>query len=191
MGKRYVGLTLDWDYTLRQVHLSMPNYVPDALKLFKRLQPRRLQNTPHASATVIYGAKQQFAKEEIEEDELDASGKLFVQQVLGTFLYYGRAVDSTMLVALGSIATDQARPTKTTLEKVEQFLDYAASQDYAVVSYHASDMVMAVHSDASYLSESKARSRAGGHFFMANDHEFPSNNFSTRAATKNTKRPPH
>ena len=82
--------------------------------------------------------------------------------MLGTFLYYDRAVDSTMLVALGSISTDQARPTKTTLEKVEQFLDYAASQDYAVVTYHASDMVMAVHSDALYLSESKARSRAGG-----------------------------
>ena len=175
-GKRYVGLTLDWDYTLRQVHLLMPEYVPDALKRFKRVRPRRIQNAPHASAAIIYGDKRQFAKEEIEEDELDASGKLFVQQLLGTFLYYGRAVDSTMLVALGSIATDQARPTKTTLEKVEQFLDYAASQDYAVVSYHASDMVMAVHSDASYLSESKARSIAGGHFFMANDHEFPSNN---------------
>ena len=61
-GKRYVGLTLDWDYTLRQVHLSMPDYVPDALKRFKRVRPRRIQNAPHASAAIIYGAKQQFAK---------------------------------------------------------------------------------------------------------------------------------
>ena len=45
-GKRYVRLTLDWDYTLRQVHLSMPDYVPDALKRFKRLRPRRPQNAP-------------------------------------------------------------------------------------------------------------------------------------------------
>ena len=56
-GKRYVELTLDWDYTLRQVHLLMPDYVPDALKRFKRLRPRRLQNAPHANDAIIYGAK--------------------------------------------------------------------------------------------------------------------------------------
>ena len=136
----------------------MPDYVPDALTRFKRERPRKFQNAPHASTAIIYGAKQQFAKEEIESEKLDDAGKLFVQQVLGTFLYYGRAVHSTMLVALGSIATDQANPAKATMAKVDQFLDYAASQEYAIVTYHASDMVMAIHSDASYLSESKARS---------------------------------
>ena len=45
-----------------------------------------------------------------------------------------------------------------------------------MLTYHTSDMVLAVHSDASYLSESKARSRAGGHFFVAADTEFPHNN---------------
>jgi hypothetical protein len=34
------------------------------------------------------------------------------------------------------------------------------------VRFHASDMVMNIHTDASYLSETKARSRACGHFFM-------------------------
>ena len=35
-------------------------------------------------------------------------------------------------------------------------------------------MILAVHSDASYLSEPKARSRAGGHFYLtnANDEDF-------------------
>ena len=37
-------------------------------------------------------------------------------------------------------------------------------------------MVLASHSDASYLSESKARSRAGGHFFMSKDDATPANN---------------
>ena len=105
----------------------MPDYVPEALKRFKRERPHKLRNSPHASATIIYGAKQQYAKEEVEEEELDAEGKLFIQQVLGTFLYYGRAVDSTMLVALSSIATYEAHPTKTTLARVDHFLDYAAT----------------------------------------------------------------
>ena len=37
-------------------------------------------------------------------------------------------------------------------------------------------MVIAVHSDASYLSETKARSQAGGHFFLSENYEYPSNN---------------
>ena len=35
-GKRYLGLTFDWNYDTRSVHLSMPNYISDALKRFKR-----------------------------------------------------------------------------------------------------------------------------------------------------------
>jgi hypothetical protein len=37
-------------------------------------------------------------------------------------------------------------------------------------------MVLAGHSDASYLSETNARSRAGGNFFMSNDEAIPNNN---------------
>ena len=39
-------------------------------------------------------------------------------------------------------------------------------------------MILAIHSDASYLSEPRARSRAGGHFFLSNDDEVPPNNGS-------------
>ena len=37
-------------------------------------------------------------------------------------------------------------------------------------------MVLAAHSDASYLSEPKARSRAGGHFFLSSGSAVPHNN---------------
>jgi hypothetical protein len=37
-------------------------------------------------------------------------------------------------------------------------------------------MVLVVHSDASYLSEPKARSQAGGNFFLSSDTEDPINN---------------
>jgi hypothetical protein len=55
-------------------------------------------------------------------------------------------------------------------------LNYLATQEDAVLSYHASNMVLAVHSNASYLSEPKARSRAGGHFFLSSDTTIPPNN---------------
>jgi hypothetical protein len=37
----------------------------------------------------------------------------------------------------------------------------------ASISYQASNMILAAHSDASYLSETKAHSHAGGHFFLS------------------------
>ncbi len=55
-------------------------------------------------------------------------------------------------------------------------MDYAALQDEATVTYLASDMKLTIHSDAFYLSEPKACSRAGGHMFMAGSEEIPINN---------------
>jgi hypothetical protein len=52
-------------------------------------------------------------------------------------------------------------------------------QEDTVLSYHTSNMVLAVHSNASYLSKPKARSRAGGHFFLSSlsrDTSVPPNN---------------
>ena len=83
-----------------------------------------------------------------------------------------------MIVAFSAIASEQASPTKSTMKKVDQFLDYAASQEQAVLTYEESDMVLAVHSDASYLGESKARSRAGGLFSCPRMSLSPPNNGS-------------
>jgi hypothetical protein len=62
------------------------------------------------------------------------------------------------------------------MERVKQLLDYCASQEEVVLTYHASDMVLAIHSDAGCLNESKVRSRAGGHFFMSSNLQNPQNN---------------
>jgi hypothetical protein len=47
-------------------------------------------------------------------------------------------------------------------------LDYLATHPDATIWYHASDMILHIHSDASYLSVSNARSRLGGLFFLGN-----------------------
>jgi hypothetical protein len=90
-----------------------------------------------------------------------------LQQIVGTFLYYARAVDSTMLPALSTLASLQTKATVATEKSITQFLDYAATNPQAIIRYQASDMALNIHSDASYLSESEARSRAGGIFFLS------------------------
>lgn len=175
-GRKYLGITLDWDYIKRECHLSMPGYVQNALTRFQHEMPKRPQHQPHKHIAPAYGAKVQYAAGQDESRPLSKQEKTFVQQVVGVFLYYGRAVDSTMLVALSAIASGQAAPTEETLNKTKQFLDYAATHPDAVLTYKKSNMVLAVHSDASYLCEPKARSRAGGHFFMSSDTKMPPNN---------------
>jgi hypothetical protein len=69
-------------------------------------------------------------------------------------------------MALSSIASKQTGGTTNTMVKAKQLLDYLATHPDATIRFQASDMILNVHSDASYLSESKAHSRACGHFFM-------------------------
>ena len=73
-GARYIGITLDWDYERRQVHLSMPNYVRKALKQFQHVQSTNKQNAPYPSMPIIYGAKKQYATESSSAPPLDAKG---------------------------------------------------------------------------------------------------------------------
>ena len=74
-GKRYIGITLDWDYKRRRVHLSMPGYVKWALLQFKYEIKKRKQNQPFPSAEIEYDTKKQYATTESETPPLDAKGK--------------------------------------------------------------------------------------------------------------------
>ena len=103
-------------------------------------------------------------------------GKKFIQQVCGKFLFLGRAVDATLLCPISAIASQSATTTEDTLEHTKQFLDYVATQEEAVLTYNASDMKLAAYSDASYLSEPKARSRVGRHFSLSRELTMPHNN---------------
>jgi hypothetical protein len=120
--------------------------------------------------------KAQYTKDTDTSALLPNEDNKIIQENIGTFLYYARCVDSTMLAVLGSTATQQANPTENTMKKVQQFLDYAFTHPDAIVTYHASDMVLAGHSHAPFFSETKARSRAGEHFFMSSNTDKPPNN---------------
>ena len=118
----------------------------------------------------------QHTEAEDTSPPLDKEGKRFIQEVCGTFLFYGQGVNGTILTALSALASQQATPTEKMKKLTKLFLDHMATQEDAVLTYKASDMVLAIHSNALYLSEPKARSRAGGHMFMSADNDIPANN---------------
>ena len=154
----------------------MPGYVTKALKQFQHEPPTKKQHAPFPCARINYGAKKQYATQTSQAPPLDKQGKKYIQQVCGKFLFLGRAVDPTLLCPISAIASQSANPTEDTMRQTQQLLDYLSTTDDAVLTFNASDMKLAVHSDASYLSEPKARSRAGGHFFLSNSADIPPNN---------------
>ena len=62
------------------------------------------------------------------------------------------------------------------MRKPKLFVDYVTSHPDAIITFSASSMVLAVHSDVLYLTGPQARSRAIGRFFMSDNAKDPRNN---------------
>jgi hypothetical protein len=163
-AKVYSGMSLKWDYKNRTCDISMPGYVSNVLRKFQHDAPKHPQHTPSKYVTPVYGAKTQYATK-YETPPLTAKQCLTIQKVTGSVLYYARAVDPTVLMPLNDIATEQTKATEKTQAATNQLLDYLVNHPDATIRYHASDMILHIHSDASYLSVSNTRSRLGGLFF--------------------------
>jgi hypothetical protein len=74
-----------------------------------------------------------------------------LQQLTGTLLYYARAVDPTLIMPINVLASEQSKATAVTATKVIKLLNYCNTHPETKIRYHASDMILHIHSDASYL----------------------------------------
>ena len=115
-----------------------------------------------------FGQPVQYTQDDDNSPPLEATGIQLIQEIVGVLLYYARAIDNTMLIALGDIASVQTAGTEQTMAAATKMLNYAASHPDASILYTRSDMILHVHSDASYLSAPKARSRAAGYHYLSN-----------------------
>ncbi len=128
--------------------------------------PGRMQACPYSPEPKKFGVDAQTPLEANSSPLLNEKGIKQVQKIVGSILYYARAVDMMVLMALSAFAVEQIKVMVKTMGKCIQLLNYLASNSEAKVRYYASYMIMNIHLDASYLSENRARSRACGHFFM-------------------------
>jgi hypothetical protein len=79
--------------------------------------------------------------------KLDANAIEHAQQIVGSILYYARAVDMTVLMALSSMAIKQTIATEKTMDRCIQLLDCLATNEMAKIRFRASDMIFNIHSD--------------------------------------------
>ena len=164
-GKRFCGIHLNWDYTNHTCD------VEQALHKFQCPTRKKLQDSPYPATVKQYGIKVQLT------DPIDTSACLPIhkikrlQQIIGAFLFYGRAVDPTLLTALSELSSAQATATEATKRACQQLLDYCASHPDGSIHYHANDMILKLHSDSSYLNAVGARSHQGSHLYLGNKSE--------------------
>ena len=71
------------------------------------------------------------------------------------------------------IGDQQAKATYDTAAATGKLLDYVATYPNDGILFRNSDMILAVHEDAGFLNESRARSRAGAHIFLSENEPKP------------------
>ena len=111
-----------------------------------------------------------LAQPEDTSDLLPTEEITHIQRIVGSFLYYARAVDNTIQTAVNEMAATQASSTTKTKDATIMLMDYLYTHPQAKIRYTASDMQLYVDSDAAYLVAPKAKSRIGGYFFIEAIH---------------------
>ena len=169
-GTQYCGLNFKWNYDKHYVDVSMPKFVMDTLTKLQHT-PSKIQHAPHSHPLPLYGRQQQFTPPPDSSPLLSPDKIKYVQSVVGSFLYYGRAVDPTILTALNEIGLSQSKPTVNTQLKIQQLMDYLHTYPSATLRYKASDMVLHIDSDAAYLVAPGAKSRIAGYYYLSNNYQ--------------------
>ena len=148
---------------IRYIHARL--YSQKLLK-YKHMHSSKPQYSSYPTAPSKYGAASQEPTPQDTSPPTTKEEITYIQQVLGRILYYAIAVDLTVLFALSTITSKQAKETKTTLKNVRQLLEYLTTNPDTTIIFHASDMILNIHPEASYLSTKSAKSRASGQVFL-------------------------
>jgi hypothetical protein len=110
----------------RMVNISMPGYIKKKLQDYNHIASKCAQMCPYMPAPKRFGSEAQAPLPPDLSPKLDKAGIKKAQKLVGSILYYARAIDMTVLMALSTIAVEQTIATKRTLERCTQLLDYLA-----------------------------------------------------------------
>ena len=122
---KYVGITLRHNREKRHIDMSILGYVKKAMQRFQRIGLKGA-DSPITYVPPNYSKQQQEAPLNEPSTPLTPAETKELQEIVGVFLFYARAVDPTMLTAINKIASRQAKPTSLIKKEVERFLQSAA-----------------------------------------------------------------
>ena len=73
---------------------------------------------------------------------MDEYNQKRLQKIVVKFLYYSRAIDSTMMMALNFLAEVHTNMKIETAKKVTQFLNYSATHLDTITEYRKSRIIL-------------------------------------------------
>jgi hypothetical protein len=157
------------DYNKGTVDLSIPGYIKSALHKYQHPTPACVEQATHIWNPPVYDANTQYIEEAEDTPSLSPIDVNRLQQLGGTLLYYRRAVDPTLIMPVNVLASEYTRATADTADTIIKLLNYCTTHPEATLHYHASDMILNIQSDTSYLPEREANSKSGGFFYMGSN----------------------
>jgi hypothetical protein len=101
----------------------MPGYILKQLQKYKHATPTKQQHCLYAPQLKQYGSKAQQPLPLDTSTPLSKDNIKKVQRVIGSILFYARAFNLTVLMALSTIASEQANGMENTMPKTKQLLD--------------------------------------------------------------------
>ena len=163
----YLGLTIHRDRAARTLTISMPGYITrmfDELNLPGPANGQRVKS-PLTYTPPSYKGGPQW---EFTDDSPPAtpSDRKLIERVVGKTLFLSIMVCPIIQCAVNRLASQQSNPTTSTLADCHRLLSFLRTFPNPTITYHASDMQLYIHSDASHHSEHASRSRAGGFFTL-------------------------
>jgi hypothetical protein len=164
IGASYLGLTINYDRPSRRIHVSLPGVIAEYLERYQFTTKAKITHMPMVHHAISYGHHSVAPIPPDTSPLLSPTRIKRLQSILGALLHYARMVDPTMLCTVNKLAS--SLQSESTEAAANHLLDYASCYPNATITFQPSDMSLQVHSDASYLSETKGRSRAGGYFFL-------------------------
>jgi hypothetical protein len=116
-GDLYCGIKLHWDYIARTVDISMPGYIKKLLQKYNHKMPTKPQHCPYTPAPKQYRAEAQAPLPIDISPKISDGERKEIQRIEGSILYYARAVNIMVLMALSSIASKKHEAPRTRWER--------------------------------------------------------------------------
>jgi hypothetical protein len=115
----------------------------------------------------VYGNK--YSQVEYRDESPPASDDdiIWLQTGIGKLGYIGLAVDHLILPAVSKLASAQRAPTQQTMKDMRRLLQYVATHPNPMLVYRKGSMQLVAHTDASFMSESRCRSRTADYLYLS------------------------
>jgi hypothetical protein len=139
--------------------LFMPNYIPSMLS---HLCP---SGCGSASSPAVYTPPVSYTDLSIHPSisslttpstPVSPAEKTWIQQVVGSLLFYARALNLSLLTAVCQLSSHQFNLTQHDLSSAHRLLNYASSHSNPHKTIHPSSMALWACTDASSLSRPKS-----------------------------------